>query len=708
MLRYFLSTLLLAVFLLPLNALALQSEWHTEDQLSSQILVQGLTKSNAGQSYLAGMNFKLEPGWKIYWRHSGDAGAPVNLELLQDSKNIKSVEVKWPAPHRSVDIGDLESFGYKKEVIIPFYITPEDASKPTHAHLQVNLATCKDICLFYTHEYNLQLDPKKIDSDAGALISKHIKRVPKANGTGGVSVHNVAADAETLSIFVKSPKQLHDLDIFVETKDTFRFPKPTVTEQETTQGYEYIVTFNYQTLVQSETLDGKEATLTVVSKNHAIESMVEISFKPGEMFSSKPVKPTAKEMVNSPSFFLILMFAFLGGLILNVMPCVLPVLSIKLMGVLSHGGAKASSIRVSFIYSALGILTSFVALSAIVIALKSAGQAVGWGFHFQQPYFLLALMFILALFTANMWGWFEIMLPYKLTNKLSEASDQTHGNMHHFFTGCLATLLATPCTAPFVTPAVTYALSQDNIVILAIFIALGLGLAAPYLLIAAYPKLVGFMPKPGRWMLKVKAVMGLFLLATIGWLLFVLNSQLGMVIASIVTAIVLVILSLLYIRQYTTRKTPRLVTLLVVLGLLTYGFLTPYLYKSGTAYHVSGKQEIIDWQAFDSKAIPALVEAGKIVYVDVTADWCITCKFNKANILNSDMISGILNQGNVVPMKADYTKPSAEIRTFLEKYNRYGIPFNIVYGPGKKEGVILPEILTTTAVTNAINQAKGK
>jgi suppressor for copper-sensitivity B len=327
--------------------------------------------------------------------------------------------------------------------------------------------------------------------------------------------------------------------------------------------------------------------------------------------------------------------------------------------VLQHGGGEDAQVRVSFLATAAGIVSAFLALAAALAGLKLAGHEIGWGIQFQQPIFLAILAAICLIFAANLWGWFEVPLP-ALAGDLALAADRRagqHRTFGAFLTGVFATVLATPCSAPFVGSAVGFALSRGVGEIFAIFLVMSLGLALPYLAVAAVPGVAVMLPRPGRWMIWVKRLLGLSMAVTALWLGWVLAAQLG-------------------------------------------------IWRSAPAEQAQG--EAVHWQAFDAAAIPGLVASGKTVFVDVTADWCLTCKANKTLVIDRSPVSASLNQGNVVAMVADWTKPDPAISRYLAAFNRYGIPLNVVYGPKAPEGIVLPELLSSDAVIQAIGRAQGR
>jgi suppressor for copper-sensitivity B len=388
------------------------------------------------------------------------------------------------------------------------------------------------------------------------------------------------------------------------------------------------------------------------------------------------------------------------------MPCVLPVLSIKLLSVVGHGGAKPRTVRISFLASAAGILTSFLALAAVLIVLKDAGLAIGWGIQFQHPWFLVGMALVVTLFACNLWGFFEVHLPENVA-EIGAQEIHVHGLGGHFMTGALATLLATPCSAPFLGTAVGFALARGSGEILAIFATLGVGLALPYLLVAAAPRLATRMPKPGRWMIVLRRILGFALAGTGIWLVSILAVQVSDIAAGLIAAIMTAVAIMLYVHKRLDRRFGRLDWIAVAV-LAALAFAVPDTVRDTGRDMPDGdvKANLHDlWKPFDLRAIEGLVADGKVVMVDVTADWCITCQVNKAAVLNRNPVLTRLKGPDTVAMKADWTRPSEEISRYLASFGRYGIPFNAVYGPGAPDGIALPELLTNAAVLNAMDKA---
>ena len=393
----------------------------------------------------------------------------------------------------------------------------------------------------------------------------------------------------------------------------------------------------------------------------------------------------------------VLGLALLGGLILNLMPCVLPVLSIKLLSAVSHGGRERGAVRLSFLASAAGLLFSFMVLAAGAIALQLGGLAVGWGIQFQQPVFLAAMAAVVTLFACNLFGFFEIPLPGWLSGTAQLGDNHSLGG--HFVTGAFATLLATPCSAPFLGTAVGFALSRGPGEILAVFAALGLGLALPYLLIAAAPGLATALPRPGPWMVTLRRLLGLALAGTAVWLLSVVAVQLSLTVALVLAGLFAVLGLILFARH--RGHLALLPTRAGATALVAAAIAVAALARDPAP----AIAEATDWVPLDRQAIARHVADGQVVFVDVTAEWCITCQVNKTLVLDQAEIAGLLGGEGVVAMRGDWTRPDPMIADYLASFGRYGIPFNVVYGPEAPAGVTLPELLSRSAVMEALNLA---
>lgn len=644
-----LATLLFFVlFAFPAHAQAPQKN-HAEPRLFST--VQG---TGDGETVNIGLYMKFEKDWDTYWRMPGDAGLAPVLEW-KGSENFKSYEMQWPAPQR-MTVAGLDNNIYKEEVTFPITVTLENPGQAIDLKLHLDLLVCSlEMCVPEKHDLTLSVPAGEATPTADAkLYAEAVKTIPLKNADlfrparawldfDKSNKNYLVAEAVTTK-----PPSSH-ADIFVEHPSYTAFGKPALTYDDDTKTLTARMEAHSNASMEDlkKELEEGKFSLTFVDGKLSAEADFPLIAKPADAPEER--QPLAlKEKMEGISLGLLLA-ALLGGLILNLMPCVLPVLSLKILSVVSHGGKdNRATIFRNFMASALGILCSFWLMAAILAALKSAGGAVGWGIQFQNPTFLVFLIVVVFLFAANMWGLFEIPLPRFIAKHIAAKHENEPTLTGHFLTGAFATLLATPCTAPFLGTAVGFALSRGTFEIMTIFTFLGLGLALPYIALAVSPGLFRFMPKPGAWMVKLKKVLALALLATALWL--------GSVLVTIST--------------------------------------TPAL-DAG-------------WQKFDVALIAPAVAEGKTVVVDVTADWCLTCKANKKFVLEQEDMIEALSAPNILLMQADWTTRNENIAAYLKSFDRYGIPFNIVYGPAAPDGIPLPELLSKKAVLDAIAVAAGE
>lgn len=419
--------------------------------------------------------------------------------------------------------------------------------------------------------------------------------------------------------------------------------------------------------------------------------------------ATEQAPPESSTPVSGGSTSLLLMLALgvVGGLILNAMPCVLPVLSLKVFGIVQSAEKGRRHLIAGSLATAAGILVSFLALAGAAVAARAAGSQVGWGVQFQQPAFVAFLTVIVILFALNMWGLFEIPLPAFLARAGGKGGDD--GLSGHFASGLFATLMATPCSAPFLGTAVGFAFAQPAGTIFAIFMAIGVGLALPYLLLAVVPDLAKALPKPGDWMMTLRGVLGFFLAATAVWLFFVLAGQIGAArLALVQIMLLLMALSIwLYARARDIGRKVALAAALVA------AVLTMVSATSGGNTYASGNRSASshhEWLTFDEQEAETLAASGKLVFVDVTADWCLTCKTNEWGVLETDAVDEVFDRHEVVTMKADWTNRDDVIGAFLAKYGRSSIPFYVLYRPGQDPHVF-GELLTKRTVVEAIEDS---
>ncbi|MGL1901886.1 MAG: thioredoxin family protein [Fibrobacterales bacterium] len=410
------------------------------------------------------------------------------------------------------------------------------------------------------------------------------------------------------------------------------------------------------------------------------------------------------------SFGMMILFAIIGGLILNLMPCVLPVLSLKVFSLVKQAGeSRIKLLKLGGAFS-MGIAVSFWALAGSVIVLRSAGSLVGWGFQFQNPLFIIIMAAIMLIFALNLFGVFEIFLPTSANSKLSLMSGKS-GYIGAFFNGVLMTLLSTPCSAPFLGSAMGFAFSQPTIILFVMFTAVAFGLALPYMVLTLFPGALKWVPKPGNWMLRLKEFMGFLLIATVLWLLTVLTEAYGSDLATwtSVFLLVLAINAWLYSHAlpnggFGLSKKRKVFVWLVILATSCGAYMLlvqPTIDEPGTQEQLIGEDEI----AYSEQNLAQVLESGKPVFLDFTASWCITCKSNKKLVLKTERIQKEFALKGVTYMVADWTNGDEKITQKLKSFGRAGVPLYVFYSPKKpKNPIVLPELITTAIVLDALSE----
>ena len=631
------------VAMLPTALAAAESEWQGDPLIGEARLVSAVTATGTLDRLPLGVEFTLAPGWKIYWRTPGEAGLAPIVDLSASATPGLTGQFSWPLAKR-FDAFGFDNFGYENLVILPLEVRGHVTGAPVQLTADLEALACADICVPLMARLDLFLpDGMAAPSRHARAMAQYAAMVPRAadpsgRSASGPSIGIVTAEAREGGLYVEMAAGSPPIaDMFVEGVDQVTFKAPVPQDGGV-----------FMQAVPADSLDlaGRDLMLTISAPPEMAEMPVRVSPSGGAGSDDSPaVSLTGR----------IIALAFLGGLILNLMPCVLPVLALKLSAVLSAVGAPRRVLRLRFLAGAAGIVTSFLVLAGGLAAVRMAGGTVGWGIQFQNPVFLAVMIALLGLFALSLVDRVSIPVP-----RFAQAMAGMVGGPHDisyrgdFFAGMLATILATPCSAPFVGTAVAVALSGGMADLFGIFLAMGLGLAAPWLLVAARPSLVAVLPRPGAWMARLKQVMALLLVGTMIWL--------GSVLVSLV-------------------RDP-----------------------SGSA-----DPEAALWSAWSPQTMQDSLAAGTPVFVDVTADWCVTCKANKALVLDRDPVSSALRQsvedGRLVLLRADWTRPDEEIAGLLARHGRYGIPFNMLLTPDGEADVILGEILTTTSVMSALENA---
>ena len=687
------AALVVLASLAPAIAEAAAGPWAVTEQARLRLVSAQNAVPEDGRLSL-GLQFQLEPGWKIYWRSPGDAGFPPNLDW-SGSENLASPEMLWPIPKRFSLFG-LETFGYGKEVVLPIEAQSEAPGRPVRLAATVDFLVCEEICIPYQEPVSLELPSGAPTTSAHAvLINSFRALVPGHGADPGLTIESVALtgslDAPVIEALARSETAFTAPDLLVEGPAAFSYARPEVALA--SDGREALIRVPVLVRANAQTvIEGKRLTLTLTDGRRGLEEEVIARF----------AKAPEAAGVGLSALLAILGVALLGGLILNVMPCLLPVLSIKLLSVVGQGGKTRAAVRRGFLASAAGIVASFLVLAVLALGLKSAGLAVGWGIQFQQPAFLVAMTLVLVLFACNLFGLFEFALPSRLGD--TAATARSDGLTGHFLTGAFATLLATPCSAPFLGTAIGFALARGAGEIIAVFAALGVGMAIPYLTVAAVPGLATRLPRPGGWMVRVKQVLALALIGTAIWLVSVLSVQAGPAAAIGIALASLAIIAVLWVRHRAQTVGRRRLAAGLVAGLAVAAFAALGVPATDGPKENAAADR---WERLDVARIADLVAEDKVVFVDVTAEWCLTCQVNKSVVLDREAVADRLAGSEIITMRGDWTLPDDEISHYLESFGRYGIPFNAVYGPGLPDGKALPELLSVDAVMAAIDEAAG-
>jgi len=650
-----------------------------------------------------GIEVRLDDGWKTYWRSPGDAGIPPFVEW-DGSTNLSVANFQWPAPVR-FNYYDLETFGYEKTVVFPVEAQVANTGEAVNLRARIDLLICDDVCI--PHSFNAALDLPAGPASPSAyvnLINQFQNQVPGDGSRAGLAFEGADVSGPAAKPLIRAAFRaetpFQKPDLLVEGHEDAVFSKPSF---EFHDGGHLVLAS-----VAAEDIFGEGAPVDLKS-DPVVFTLID-----GPRSIESHAVPTLDGLANVDAGSLawstllsIMGLALIGGLILNLMPCVLPVISIKLLSVVSHAGGDPREVRLGFLATTAGIIVSFLALASLAVGVKSAGLAVGWGIQFQQPLFVIALVIILTLFAANMWGLFEVRLPGRVSDAAVSAGN-SHSLGGQFFQGAFATVLATPCTAPFLGTSIGFALSRGPLEIYAIFAALGVGMALPFILVSLFPALATKLPRPGPWMNNLKKVLALALIATAVWLLSVMAVQVsleGAVVVGLLMAAIFVIFAI-RARGDLNESSPKATAAIVVASVLAFA-VPAVLPAIGIGVQDRSQVAAADtvWVPFDQAAIPGLVAEGKVVFVDVTADWCITCQVNKKRVLDTADIIAAFEQGDVIRMRADWTKPSNEIANYLASFSRFGIPFNVIYGPKSPQGVVLPELLSDDSVYEGLDAA---
>jgi thiol:disulfide interchange protein DsbD len=669
----------------------------------------------------AGLYFKLEPGWHVYWKNPGDAGEPPHLKWTLP-QGITAGPLEFPIPKR-LPLGPLMDFGYEDEVLFPFQVNVgAGTAGPAVLHAKADWLVCRGSCipekteLEITRPIGAGNGTVQLDQEIWTRLANKLPAPLPANLKIGF--------VPTVAVFRMTVVTGHretEASFFPSSQDILSNPAPqTVTP--TTSG----LTLD---LKKDETLTSnpKElAGLLLLSGGRAYE-LIALAGPPkapkkaasapatsvGEATSpvvagpagSSAASPSPAQHAPGPGLLQAAGFAFLGGLILNLMPCVFPVLFIKGLSLVQSGNEERHKLRThGFVYAA-GILVSFWILVGALLGLRSAGAHLGWGFQFQSPVFLSLMAGLLFFLGLSLAGQFEIGLTLTSAGGSLAAKQGYTGS---FFTGVLAVVVATPCTAPFMGVALGYALAQSAFVTFAVFTALALGLAAPYVALTLQPAWTRVLPRPGAWMEVLKQAVSVPIFGTVIWMAWVLANAYGAeVLAALLCSFLLIAIAGWFLGRWPAKRWATVVASVVLLAAVGFCVVGPQQLAEDRA-DTGTKLYILDtvphWQPWSAEAVAKYQSQGRPVFVDFTASWCLSCQVNERVALGKPEVLKAFTDANVVLMRADWTRYDDSITQTLTSLGRSGVPTYVLYVPGESQPRILPEVLTPGIVTDALAQ----
>jgi thiol:disulfide interchange protein/DsbC/DsbD-like thiol-disulfide interchange protein len=698
-----LGALLLAILFLASDAAA---QVYQGRELVKAELLADTSAIVPGKPFTVGLLLRMVPRWHTYWKFPGDAGIPTEIKW-QLPAGWKVGEIQWPIPLKLSEPGDIQIYGYHDEVLLMQQMTPPESISDSAVKLVADASwlVCEKICIPGSKNLQLELPTSAISNSANReLFDRFRSLLPRAWAGSDVASAKWTRDGSNLRLTVQSAA----LAIYPAT-DFYPLPEPNVVvghpDIESRHGNE----INFRIPLESPDKNVSSISGLIVfaqKPNGNDRAAWSLTTKPASAaFNSEKPASLLDRLFNlqaEAGVLTFLFYGFLGGFILNLMPCVLPVISLKIFGFVQQAGQSRQKILRSGLAFAAGIFVWFIGLALILILLKAAGHQITWALQFTNPYFVLFMSTVVLVFALNLFGVFEISLPQAATRGLLGAS-ATGGDASSFFQGVFATVLATPCTAPFLGTALGFAFTQSAAVIFAMFVAIATGMSAPYLLLSAQPAWLRFLPRPGPWMLRVKQFMGFLLLATLLFLLYVLGAQRGNEGIISASCFLLVLSIICWIKGAFVTPAASARTRATALIAMLILFLTSGFYFVGAKFQ-SAKVTAIqsdtagDWRPFTPERLQEELNLGHPVFVDFTAAWCLTCKFNEANVLESGAVREAFQRHSVTKLKADWTNGDPIITKLLQQFGRPGVPLYVLYFGGRDKPFVFPELLTKSIV----------
>ena len=668
------------------------------EQVRAELLAWAPEGVEAGKPVWLGLQLAHQPDWHTYWKNSGDSGLPTMLEW-QLPTGITAGDIAWPTP-KKIPIGTLANYGYEQTVLLPVPLTVAPGFNAQQLDIKLKAAwlVCRKECIPQEGEFTLSLPVKGSTAASGQAFQAAFEAAPKALATGASQLEVNGTALKVSLAGLPAALQGQTLALFPETAGVI---EPAGAWQQAWQGAVWtaelplsgqrtesplnmplVVAYNDAAYRIDAPVKGDwpaTASVAVVSPALAAALKANAAATP----AARPAAPS------SISLLAALLGALLGGMILNLMPCVFPVLAIKVVGFVNEK-SQATRLTSGLAYSA-GVVLSFLALGALLLGLRAAGDQLGWGFQLQSPAVVAALAALFTLLGLNLAGLFEFgtLLPSRAMNLQSK-----NPGVNAFLSGVLATAIASPCTAPFMGASLGYAVGLPALQALAVFGAIGVGMALPYLALSALPGLARALPRPGAWMVTFKQLMAFPMFATVAWLVWVLGQQSGIDGAGALLA--LLVLMALAVWAFSLRgRTRGLITTISIalcaLGLWTIG---PNVIKPAS---VAPSAVSARWQDWEPGRVEQLAASGRSVFVDFTAAWCVTCQYNKKTTLaNADVLAD-LDAKNVALLRADWTRRDPAVTAALAQLGRSGVPVYVIYKPGRAP-VVLSEILSVADV----------
>ena len=681
-----------------------------------------------GDTVMAGFHLHMAPDWHTYWRNPGDAGIPTTIKW-DLPKGITVGEVQWPVPDKLLE-ATLTTYIYSNDVVllVPLKIAGDMPVGSLQLKAKVSWLECKTLCLpgSTNVEAVLNIGQETKPSPDAALIETWQKKLPvTGENRSALAWWEKPATGDTRPLILEwnSPAATSEADFYPYGSEQFevepateRIPAdaPKIELRKQVKKFEGDWPTNISGLLIQKSgtnLLAYNVTLPVASSGPEVTGTTDTA-RPttGAKANVPPASPTL-------SLSQMLLYAFIGGLILNIMPCVLPVIALKILGFVGEARSDPRHVRQLGLIYALGVLFSFLVLALLVIGVKAAGHHASWGIQFSSPYFIVVMTVLVTLIALNLFGVFEIALGSRAMSAATALSSK-HGAAGAFFNGLLATLLATSCTAPFLGAAAGFALlpKVSNSVVIAFFLMVGVGLAAPYVILSWQPAWLKFLPKPGSWMEKFKVAMGFPMLAAGVWLFNLTSTFYGVRTWWLAIFLVFVSVAAWVFGEFFQRgRRHRVVALMVTAILLVAGYAFALedqlrwrepLATSAPSSSLPRDASGIDWQPWSRTAVAQARADDRPVLVDFTAKWCLTCQANKAIAIEIPSVEAKLKAINAVTLLGDYTRFPDNITEELNRFGRAGVPLVLVYPKNANaEPIVLPEALTPGIVLDALDRA---